>query len=414
MGSVAKVVKKVTKSIKRPISKITKGIARGIAKVGKSVMRGVGKLGKKLGPIGMIGLAIAMPYAMNGLSGAFGGAWTPGGTTGWLGSDNVFLKAVGKMGNQLRSGYQAVSKTVSGLTKGITRSITDTFSSMGKGNNIFSRISNGAKDLFRNAKFASKEMGTVDVAGWGGPAGGASTYGNYAGISTQMTSGQAANLLSVGTEGAIKGSQLSGQTFGKTKWYSGMNKMDKAVTEAINKTYKENVMSTFSNSAKTAFNNYEQAAINSGQPFNYQEINKMMEPSFEFSGPTNKYTDFNFSKSGDFHLANPNEPTSYVFNGKKSFNVNGKSTLEKVKTSMKGSALDAMKKSLLTPSAHVDAFNLPITLGDMTQETSGATTFGGTTIQGSAGGSLLEGVYNKDAQERILNYYRHMNIVGSQ
>ena len=64
MGSVAKVFKKVSKSIKRPISKITKGIARGIAKVGKSVMRGVGKLGKKLGPIGMIGLAIAMPYAL--------------------------------------------------------------------------------------------------------------------------------------------------------------------------------------------------------------------------------------------------------------------------------------------------------------------------------------------------------------
>ena len=50
----------------------------------------------------------------------------------------------------------------------------------------------------------------------------------------------------------------------------------------------------------------------------------------------------------------------------------------------------------------------------MTQQTDSATMYGGTTIQGSAGGSLLEGVYNKDAQERILNYYRHMNIVGSQ
>ena len=52
-------------------------------------------------------------------------------------------------------------------------------------------------------------------------------------------------------------------------------------------------------------------------------------------------------------------------------------------------------------------------MGDTTQQTEGATTYGGTNIFGSSGGSLLEGVYNKDQQERILNYYRHMNIVGS-
>ena len=72
MGSVAKVVKKATKVIKKPLSKITKGIARGIAKVGKSVMKGVGRLSKKLGPLGMIGLSIAMPYALSGLSTAIG------------------------------------------------------------------------------------------------------------------------------------------------------------------------------------------------------------------------------------------------------------------------------------------------------------------------------------------------------
>ena len=148
---------------------------------------------------------------------------------------------------------------------------------------------------------------------------------------------------------------------------------------------------------------------------NAQEIGKMMQSNLTSSSPGQGFkSEFNFAKSGDFHLANPNEPNSYVFNGKKSFNVNGKSTLDKVKSAAKGSALDAMKKSLLTPSSHVDAFNLPITLGDMTQQTDSATMYGGTTIQGSAGGSLLEGVYNKDAQERILNYYRHMNIVGSQ
>ena len=82
MGSVRKVFKKATKVIKKPISKITKGIARGIAKVGKSVMKGVAKLNKKLGPLGMIAMSIAMPYALSGLS---------AGTTSLMNSQNLFL-----------------------------------------------------------------------------------------------------------------------------------------------------------------------------------------------------------------------------------------------------------------------------------------------------------------------------------
>ena len=73
MGSVLKKIKggakKLAKNIRKPISKITKGIARGIAKVGKSVMRGISRITKKLGPIGMIGLSIAMPYALSALGG---------------------------------------------------------------------------------------------------------------------------------------------------------------------------------------------------------------------------------------------------------------------------------------------------------------------------------------------------------
>ena len=100
MGSVAKVIKKATKVIKKPLSKITKGIARGIAKVGKSVMKGVGRITKKLGPIGMIGLAIAMPYALSALGGGATGGLIgrtmmgPHGqmmSTGRLNSSNVFF-----------------------------------------------------------------------------------------------------------------------------------------------------------------------------------------------------------------------------------------------------------------------------------------------------------------------------------
>ena len=413
MGSVAKVVKKVTRSIKRPISKITKGIARGIAKVGKAVVRGVGKLGKKLGPMGMIGLAIAMPYAMGGLSSMIGTAGVPQlgyQATGMMGHSNIFIRSIGNVGNAIRTGYQATTGRISSMFRSVTNSISEGFSSMGKGDNIFSRISRGAKDLFRNARFESRKLGSVKVKGYGGP------FDYMRGNVSQMTSQQAAGLIEQGVVGGIDAqAQILSHTPGKTSWFTKTNKFDRAITDTINKTYKENVMSNWDPSAIRAHADYTNAAMGNNSYQNAKEIGDMMQSNLTSTSPGQGFkSEFNFAKSGDFHLANPNEPTSYVFNGMKSFNVNGKSTLEKVKTSMKGSALDAMKKSLLTPSAHVDAFNLPITLGDMTQETSGATTFGGTTIQGSAGGSLLEGVYNKDAQERILNYYRHMNIVGSQ
>ena len=71
MGSVFKRVRKTIKKVTKPISKVTKGIAKGIAKVAKSVMKGVAKLNKKLGPIGMIAMSIAMPYAMKGLGAGF-------------------------------------------------------------------------------------------------------------------------------------------------------------------------------------------------------------------------------------------------------------------------------------------------------------------------------------------------------
>jgi hypothetical protein len=411
MGSVAKVIKKVTKRIKRPISKITKGIARGIAKVGKAVVRGVGKLGKKLGPMGMIGLAIAMPYAMGGLSSMIGTAGVPQlgyQATGMMGHSNIFIRSIGNVGNAIRTIYQATTGRISSMFRSVTNSISEGFSSMGKGDNIFSRISRGAKDLFRNARFESRKLGSVKVKGYGGP------FDYMRGNVSRMTSQQAAGVIEQGVVGGIDAeAQILSHTPGKTSWFTKTNKFDRAITDTINKTYKENVMSNWDPSAIRAHADYTNAAMGNNSYQNAKEIGDMMQSNLTSTSPGQNFkSEFNFAKSGDYGY-NAGTKT-YTFNGNKSFNVNGKSTLDKVKSSAKGVALDKMKESLLTPSSHVDAFNLPITLGDMTQETSGATTFGGTTIQGSAGGSLLEGVYNKDAQERILNYYRHMNIVGSQ
>ena len=52
-------------------------------------------------------------------------------------------------------------------------------------------------------------------------------------------------------------------------------------------------------------------------------------------------------------------------------------------------------------------------MGDATQQTDGATTFGGTTIQGSSGGSLLKGAFSDAEIQKIMGYYRNMNITGS-
>ena len=162
MGSVFKRVKRTIKKVTKPISKVTKGIAKGIAKVAKSVMKGVAKINKKLGPIGMIAMSIAMPYAMQGL----------GGGVNWLMArpEGTFLNAVGRMGNHVRVGWQGFKEGFTAAKNSITQSITDTFSNMGKGDGIFKRVSDGAKRMFQKAKeltpkFRQGKLGTVEVGG---------------------------------------------------------------------------------------------------------------------------------------------------------------------------------------------------------------------------------------------------------
>ena len=39
--------------------------------------------------------------------------------------------------------------------------------------------------------------------------------------------------------------------------------------------------------------------------------------------------------------------------------------------------------------------------------------YGGTDITGAAGGNLLKGVYSDADRMKIMNYYKNMNIIGS-
>ena len=421
MGSVAKAVKKVTKRVSRPLSKITKGIAKGIVKVGKATMRGVAKIQNKLGPLGSIAMAIAMPYALNGLSTMVGsvgqGALHGGMNSGLLGSQNVFLRSIGQVGNAIRTGYQGVTGFVKTGMSNITKSITKGFSNMGKGNNIFSKISNGAKTLFQRSRAAVQKFkpftskgGSVDVKGFG-----YSPHSDY--VTTSMSSSRAGELLKLPvSQGGITADQLTGQTFSKTGWLTKANPMDKAVADAINTTYETNIMSGFDSSAKKAFLDYTQAADASGQRYNYENINNMMGDNLNTIGtPDGVTTSFNFEKSGDYIPRAGGGDGTYEFTGNKSFRTNnGTSTLTKIKKAAQGKALDAVKNNLLTPTAAIPIQDFTGLMGDTTHSTDGATMYGGTNIHGSSGGSLLEGTFNKAQQEQIMTYYKNMNIIGSQ
>ena len=137
MGSISRVFKKVTRAVTKPISKAFKGVAKGIMKVGKATMRGVAKLNQKLGPLGSIAMAIAMPYALGGLSTM---------TTAAMNSNSVFLQSIGNVGNAIRTGYQAFNAGVSKGFSTITKSISKGFQRFAP---------EGVKNMFSNL---SKKM----------------------------------------------------------------------------------------------------------------------------------------------------------------------------------------------------------------------------------------------------------------
>ena len=424
MGSVAKVVKKATKVIKKPLSKITKGIARGIAKVGKSVMKGVGRISKKLGPLGMIGLSIAMPYALSGLSTAIGhGGMAAGQASGWLGSQNVFLRSIGQVGNAIRTGYQASTGAIGKTWSTITKSIGKGFSKFTKGTgNIWKNISQGAKNLFNSARTTMKkytpkwragQQGTVGVEGWGNPFG-------YADTAT-MTSGQAAGLIDAG---AIQGSQLSGQTLGSAEgWFTraGSSEADKLVTQTINNAIQPRVNMLDPTSLRN-YNDHLAFQRDAGSLVNNSEaLDAVVNNN---ATKYNGITDFDGSYStdlmqtGDYKIGTtqPGKATEYTFTGEKTYNNNvGQSSIKKVKKSSTAkNVASALSKSLLTqsPSTFKHPDIMYASAADMTHQTTAG--YGGTDIQCSWGGSLLQGAFDDNQRERIMNYYKNMNIIGSQ
>lgn len=405
MGSVSRIIKKTKKAVTKPLSKAFKGIAKGIKKVGKATMRGVAKLNKKLGPLGSIALAIAMPYALGGLS---------TGTTALMNSQNTFLQAIGNIGNSIRTGYQAfnagVSKTFSTITNSISKGLSK-FAPKGEGN-IFSRISKGAKNLFQSAKNISKKYSPIK-----GKQGTVTVSDSLDQVYT-LTSDEAAKQLT-GLNPTLDVSQISKQTLGSNKWFvQGSNASDKIITDTINEAYKS-TLDTYGPGAKRYFNDLKNKAIEMKTYVNDSDIGSLVESKsfnaeiYDSLDPAviNRL-DVNLATNKDYTALNE-EGTEFLFNGNDTFGTGEKATgfASKAKKASGGAFKSLLKKKEKPIDITKVDFSFGTGTGNTMTDLTG--TYGGTDITGTAGGSLLKGVYSDADRMKIMNYYKNMNIIGS-
>ena len=418
MGSVSKVFKKVTKAAKKPLSKITKGIAKGIVKVGKAVMRGVATVNKKLGPLGTIALSMAMPWALQGIGTGFAKMAATQATGPWTG----FIKSIGQMGMEVGKGYRfATGKISTGFTK-ITSKISQSFSQIGKGNNIFAKISNGAKNLYNSAK-----TNFSNTFGKTGSAGKVEVFSGTADGPMWMDIEKASEGIIKGT---IESSQLGSTTAGTNSgWFtksltSGQRSAQELVSNTINDAYKS-TLEGYSESAFKFFNDVKKQSIAEGTYLNDFEIGQIVKDggvkesigynTVTADGVSDRYlkTDFDITKSNDYKYSPVHN--EYHFTGENTFNTGGKSKVstisKKVKVAAADSAKNWLKDSLLT--SNKSDFIEPIYAmnKDMTMETT-SSGYEGTNIKGTEGGSLFAAVYGSEALNTIKNQTEKMNILS--
>ena len=411
MGSIFKRIKKTFKKVTKPLSKMTKGIARGIAKVGKAVMKGVGKISNKFGPLGSIALAIAMPYAMQGL----GAGWTK--MAGMNNPFGTFLKSVSKMSS---NGFNRATGFIKDGFNGITKRMMDTFSAVSNRasqSNIWKSISNGAKRLYTNAKkytpkFRAGKAGTVDVGNWGG-------HPLYGGGSQTMTTTQAQGLLQ---SGAIDASQLSNQTLGSAEgWFTkaGSSEADKLVTETINSAMKDNVNLLQGNS-KTYFDDLimhqkdKGIYINDAEAFDTVINSKGTTKNFatDFSTTPDSYST-NLAQTGDYTLGTARDKAAgtYNFTGGETYNNPlGKKYINKKTVSSAKKAMFGLGDSLLAGNPHRDLPDPVYAVqNDMTMNTQTGN-YSGTNLKGAYGTDYFNAVFGNAAWEKLKNNYKYMNI----
>ena len=412
MGFFSNIFKKVKKAITRPISKIFKGVGKGIAKVAKNVWKGVkglgskavqayGKFSQKLGPVGMIGLSMAMPYFLGAFSGAGGGLWTGFGKmmgatspavggppgmmlkTGLSHSQNPFLSILGRAGK----GVYNAGNFIGGTTKGITQTITETFKGFGSGD-----ISQGFKNLYK---------GTTEVLT--GKAGmGTTSIGQYSGSAIKQ---------------AVGGSKYLTQTGGVN--LGNINVQNSFYRDVVSRAM-ESKVSLLDAGSKKYFNSVKNLfpGIDEKSAFEYVQNNGVFQNGNQFS--------LDFSQSADFKVGL--KPNEYSFTGD---NINNTLKQFKVNTNlgyhgkpikdayeMPGQEGGILSKKNITSAALDTAKNWfasdpeqqALVQGTNANLVDFAAKYKGTDVTGSAGGTLLAQV-NPELAEQIKK--TQFNITGS-
>jgi len=418
MGSITKAISKVAKSVSKPVSKAFKSVAKGIAKVGKATIRGVSKLSKKFGPLGSIALAIAMPYALGGLSSM---------TTAAMNSQYTFLKAIGNVGNSIRTGYQAFNTGMSKTFSSITKSISDGFRKFAPQGvqDMYSSISKGAKNLFQSAKdtvkkyspkFQTAKGGTVEVYGTG-------TIGATDPGIAIIDSSEAAKYLTKEVP-TLSASELGKQTLTeKGGWFTSVNKLgiksDKIVTDTINSAYKKR-LEGFGNNAMRMFNDSVARAKELGTYVNDEQIGSYIQNNnatrqytvADVLGDTDMQKTYSIKTDIDDLFETGDYTKAGEYTGAKTFSAEPvKTASDKLKAAARKTLSD-YGKSLLKPKTD---YAKPYEISpnqDMTFNTA-MTGYSGTDITGSAGGKFIKDYYGDGVLENMNSYVKNMNLLAS-
>ena len=388
-------------------------------------MKGVSKISNKLGPVGMIALSIAMPYALTGLSSM---------TTAAMNSSNVFLRAVGTVGNQIRLGYQAFNTGMSIAKKSITDVIGKTFQKFAPkgGTNIFSRISDGAKRLYNatkeklksvSPKFKTAKTGQSEVFGLG--------YGTDGPMLMDNT--LVADKLKTGV---LEAGQVNMKSLTESGgWFTRTNaagvQADTIVSDVINDAYKTR-LDGFGTNAKRMFTDIKNKALEMDTYINDEQIGSFVESNKAASSYRNDIMEYagdmdytgsqkfqikteipDLAQTGDYTLGTARDRAAgtYNFTGNETF---GKQPATKNFFQKNAKKLKDLTKSILAPSGDVPQAqgDIPLTL-DTSKIDMAMSTYSGTDQEGSQGGSLVAKVYGQDAANRLLSYHQNMNLLNS-
>ena len=417
MGFFSNIFKKVKKAITRPISKIFKGVGKGIARVAKNVWKGVkglgskavqayGKFSQKLGPIGTIGLSMAMPYFLGAFSGAGGGLWTgfgkamgtqvigPGGQifkTGLAHSQNPFLSIIGRAG---KGAYNA-GNFIGGTAKGISQTISETFKSFGSGN-----ISQGFKNLYQGTTeviTGKAGMGTSNVARYSGSAIKQAVSG-----SKYLTQTGGVNLGNINAQNALYRDVMAQTMKGQV-----------SMLDVSSKKYFNATKNYFPGIDDRAAFEYVQnnGVVQNGNVFN---LDFSQSADFKFNAPMSQY---NTGAAGNYKFTGEN-----INNTLKQFKVNtnlgyhGKPMKDAYE--MPGQEGGILSKKNITSAAletaknwfASDAEQQALIQGTSPNLVDFASKYSGTDVASSAGGDLLAQV-NPELAEQIKK--TQFNITGS-